>query len=82
MAYKLTYWQVKDADTAYELKSVRLKSVNEVQPLSLPHQRPQGTDFILLERTDKTVGRKKEKNVGQYTKVIYANKVALKCSAL
>lgn len=82
MAYKLTFWQVKDKDTAYELKSVRLKSVNEVMPLSLPHNRPQNTDFILLERTDKTVGRNKAPDIGQYTRVIFANKTAEQCSAL
>ena len=82
MAYKLSYWQVKDADTAYELKSIRLKSIEEVMPLSLPHNRPKGTDCILLERTDKTVGRDKVPNVGQYKRVIFANELAKKCSAL
>lgn len=81
MAYKLTFWTVKDSDTAYELKSIRLKSVNEVFSLSLPHNRPAGTDFILQERTDKTVGRDKKPNIGQYTKVIYSNERASRCSA-
>jgi hypothetical protein len=82
MAYKLTYWTVKDQDTAYELKSVRLRSVVEVQSLSLPHQRPAGTDCILLERTDKTVGRKKTPNHGQYTRVIFINDKARNCSGI
>ena len=82
MAYVLSYWQVKDLDTAYELKSVRLKSVNEVMPLSLEHNRPRGTDCIMLERTGRTVGRNKKPNVGQYNKIIFANDKAKNCSAL
>ena len=81
MAYRLSYWEVKDKDTAYELKSIRLTSVNEVMPLSLPHNRPSNTDCIMLERTDKTVGRKKEPNVGQYNKFIFMNAKAKECSA-
>lgn len=81
MAYNLTYWTVQDTVTAYQLKQTRLKSVNEIMPLNLKHNRPNGTDFILLERSEKNVGRKKVPNVGQYTRVIWYNEKAKTCSA-
>lgn len=81
MAYNLTYWKVTSPNTAEELKSIRLKSVDEVMPLSLPQNRPKDTNCILLERTDKTVGRKKTPNIGQYTRIIYMDKKAEFCSA-
>jgi len=72
MAYNLTFWQVINADTAHELKSIRLRSVNEVFPLSLEHHKPTGCDAIILERTDNH----------KYDKVIWANNKAKHCSAI
>ena len=73
--YKLTYWKVTSMDEAHELKSVRLKSVNEIFPLSLPHNRPKGCDAILLERTE-------NKHHGKYDKLVWANEYGKKCEVL
>jgi hypothetical protein len=54
MAYVIHYWESgKDKDTHYELKATRLKSINEVYPLSLPHNRPMNCSLITVDRTDK-----------------------------
>jgi hypothetical protein len=54
MAYRLTYWESgRNADTHYELKNIRLRSVEEVSSLALQHNRPSGTTLITLERTDR-----------------------------
>jgi hypothetical protein len=54
MAYILDYWEVGlTKDTHYSLKTVRLKSVNEIYPLSLPHNRPNKTNLITVNRTDR-----------------------------
>jgi len=53
MAYQLSYWEsAKTPDTHYELKCIRLKSINEIMPLALPHNRPKGTSLITVNRTD------------------------------
>jgi len=50
MAYHLSYWKTAPTpDTHYELRRVRLKSIEEVTSLALPHNRPKGTSLILLE---------------------------------
>lgn len=54
MAYVIHYWeQGKDKDTHYELKCVRLKSINEAYPLSLPHNHPKGTVLVTVDRSDR-----------------------------
>ena len=53
MAYVLHYWERKDADTHYELKAIRLRSIEEAYPLSLIHNRPRGTDLITVDRSDR-----------------------------
>lgn len=58
MAYILDYWGKgtnyhKDIDNLDSLKTVRLKSINEAFPLSLPHNRPSGTIMIGVTRSDK-----------------------------
>lgn len=51
MAYTLTYWKEENnPESHYEIKSVRLKSINEAVPLALEHKRPVGTDLITVER--------------------------------
>lgn len=58
MAYTLTYWERGiNADTHYELKSVRLKSINEATPLALPHNRPPKTALVTVERHRNYKGR-------------------------
>ena len=58
MAFTLTYWEEKDKDTHYELRSVRLKSINEAFPLALPHNRPDKTALITVERHRNYKGRR------------------------
>lgn len=59
MAYRLTYWEAANTpETHYQLKSVRLKSIEEVFTLSLPHNRPANTSLILLERDRNYKGKK------------------------
>lgn len=54
MAYQLHYWeQGNNKDTHYELKCVRLRSLDETFPLSLVHNRPKNTVLITLDRSDK-----------------------------
>lgn len=51
MAYTLTYWENgNEPDTHYELKSIRLKSINEAFNLALPHNRPNKTSLVTVER--------------------------------
>jgi hypothetical protein len=51
MAYTLTYWEdSNDSETHYQIKVVRLKSIEEAFTLALPHNRPLKTTLILLER--------------------------------
>lgn len=52
MAYRLSYWESDgNKDQAYaELKSVRLKSIEEAFPLALAHNRPSRTALVTLER--------------------------------
>ena len=73
--YKLTYWKVIRRDAADELKAVRLKSVEEIHPLSLPHNRPHGTDAIILERTE-------AKHHGKYDKLVWANDKGRTCEVI
>lgn len=58
MAYTLSYWEAKDEHTHYQLKQVRLKSINEAFSLALPHNRPSNTALILLERHRNYKGKK------------------------
>jgi len=58
MAYRLSYWEEKDPVTHYELKCVRLKSIEEAYSLALPHNRPKRCDLVLLERDRNYKGRK------------------------
>ncbi len=51
MAYQLTYWE-SDGSGHAELRNVRLKSIQEAFPLSLEHNRPNGTSLITVDRTD------------------------------
>lgn len=48
----MDYWKEQDKNTHYSLKTIRLKSVNEIQTLALPHNRPNGTNLITINRTD------------------------------
>ena len=51
MAYTLSYWENgSDKETHYQIKQVRLKSVNEAFTLALPHNRPNKTTLVILER--------------------------------
>ena len=51
MAYTLTYWHDDGKpDAHYELKHIRLKSIEEAFTLALPHNRPSGTSLITVER--------------------------------
>ena len=59
MAYTLTYWASDRAPRQhYELRHVRLRSINEAFTLSLPHNRPSGTSLITLERHRNYKGQK------------------------
>lgn len=58
MAYTLQYWEEKDKDTHYELKSIRLKSINEAFPLALRHNRPANTALITVSRHRNYKGKK------------------------
>lgn len=73
--YKLTFWKVANNTSANEIKSIRIKSTKEIYPLSLPHNRPKGTDAILLERTDR-------KGQGKYDKLIWGNEKGKACEVL
>lgn len=57
MAYELNYWEKNNyrgnPDDFDCLKTVRIKSIEEVQSLSLPHNRPDNTNMITLDRTDR-----------------------------
>jgi len=51
MAYTLTYWETgKGEDTYWELKHIRLSSIEEAFTLALPHNRPAKTSLITVER--------------------------------
>lgn len=53
MAYVLHYWETgSNPDTHLELKSIRLKSIQEAWPLSLTHNRPNGCTLVTVDRTD------------------------------
>ncbi len=61
----LEYWE-KDgpAPDAYsQLKQIRLKSIVEAFPLSLPHNRPKGTALITVSRYRTDKGYYTEKTV-------------------
>lgn len=59
MAYTLTYWESADKpETHYELKHIRLKSIEEAFTLALPHNRPSNTSLITVERTRNYKGKK------------------------
>lgn len=54
MSYQLHYWEsAPTPDTHYELKVIRLKSIEEVFTLALPHNRPSKTTLITLDRSDR-----------------------------
>lgn len=53
MAYQLHYWADDNGKGQIELRCTRLKSVEEVFPLTLEHNRPSGTVLITMDRTDR-----------------------------
>lgn len=54
MAYILHYWATESyaKDAHYELRAIRLKSIVEAYPLSLPHNRPHNCSLITVDRSD------------------------------
>jgi len=78
MSYLLTYWENgNNPDTHYQLKQVRLKSIEEAFTLALVHNRPAKTSLILVERHRNYKGRKwiDEKTVWDKTMDYPANVV-------
>lgn len=52
MAYRITYWADDNGKGQYALRVTRIKSTNEAFSLSLPHQHPNGTVLVTMDRTD------------------------------
>lgn len=73
--YKLSYWKVVSKDGADELKSIRIKSINEIHPLALPHNRPPECNAVVLERTDRT-------GQGKYDKLVWADEKGKACEVI
>ena len=55
MAYILHYWEEdgREPEAYAELRSVRLKSLEEAFPLALPHNRPLKTALVTVDRSDR-----------------------------
>jgi hypothetical protein len=58
MALTLSYWETAGPETHYQLKEIRLKSIEEAFTLALPHNRPSKCTLITLERYRNYKGKK------------------------